>query len=319
MKMKKAIIILFLFATSFNCLAQSTLDQGINLYKDKKFKEAKAIFEIISKNESRNGKVKYYLGLISMVHDRDMDKASDLFEEAIELEKNNADYHYMLGAVSGRLAQSTNIFKQVSLANKTKEEFEKAIELNPKHIEARTALLQYYLRAPGIMGGSIDKANAQAQEISRLNQYKGWLSYAIIAGNEQKFNEEENYYKKAITEKPDSSDAYIVYGNFCAKQKRFDDAFKYYKKYSELEPKEPRAHDALGDGYAGKEMGDEAIKCYQKALSLNPNYASSIFKLAKAYEQKNMKKEAKEMYSRYLNIYKEGKNAEFAKKRLEEL
>lgn len=319
MRILKAFIIFFLFTALFNCFAQSNLYQGINFYKDKKFKEAKSIFENISKREPKNGKAKYYLGMISMVYDREMDKASDLFEEAIELEKNNADYHYMLGVVSGRLAATANIFKQVSLANKTKEEFEKAIELNPKHIEARTALLQYYLRAPGIMGGSIDKAKAEAQEISMLNQYRGWLSYAIIVGSEQKLIEEENYYKKAITEKPDSPGAYIAYGNFCTKQKRFDDALKYFKKYSELEPKEPRAYDALGDGYAGKEMNDEAIKSYQKALTFDPNYASSIFKLAKAYEAKAMKKEAKGMYSRYLNLVKEGKNAEFAKKKLEEL
>lgn len=319
MKELKALAFLFLFTASFSCFAQNKMDQGTNLYKDKKFREAKAIFENVLKNESRNGRAKYYLGLISMVHDRDMEKASDLFEEAIELEKNNADYHYMLGVVSGRLATSANIFKQVSLANKTKDEFEKAIELNPKHIDARAALLQYYLRAPGIMGGSVDKAKAQAQEISKLNQYKGWLSNAIIAGSEQKFSEEENYYKKAITDKPDSSGAYLAYGSFCTRQKKFDDALKYFKKYSELEPKEPRAHDALGDGYTGKDMMDDAIKSYQKALSIDPNFASSIFKLAKAYEQKNMKKEAKAMYSRYFSIIKEGRNAETAKKKLEEL
>ncbi|PKL81412.1 MAG: hypothetical protein CVV24_15375 [Ignavibacteriae bacterium HGW-Ignavibacteriae-3] len=315
----KSLVILTLLATSFSFFAQNKIDQGINFYKDKKFKEAKVIFENVSKNESKNGKAKYYLGLIAMVYERDMDKANDLFEEAVELDKNNADYHYMLGAVSGRLAATANIFKQVSLANKTKDEFEKAIELNPKHIDARAALLQYYLRAPGIMGGSVEKAKGQAQEISKLNQYKGWLSFATIAGSEQKFGEEENYYKKAITEKPDSSGAYIAYGNFCTKQKRFDDALKYFKKYSELEPKEARAFETLGDGYLSKEMKDEAIKSYQKALSLDSNFASSIFKLAKAYEAKGMKKEAKEHYSRYIKFVQDGKNAEFAKKKLEEL
>jgi hypothetical protein len=57
------------------------------------------------------------------------------------------------------------LLKKASATNCIKKKFEQAVELNPENFDARMGLLQFYLMAPGIMGGSKDKAREQAGEI----------------------------------------------------------------------------------------------------------------------------------------------------------
>ncbi|HEX3070599.1 MAG TPA: tetratricopeptide repeat protein [Thermoanaerobaculia bacterium] len=97
----------------------------------------------------------------------DAETASGLFEKAVAQNPKSADAHYLLGSAYGSMAEKASIFSQASLASKTKEEFEKAVELDPNHLEARMGLVQYYAFAPGFMGGSYDKAFAQAAEIRK--------------------------------------------------------------------------------------------------------------------------------------------------------
>jgi hypothetical protein len=46
-----------------------------------------------------------------------------------------------------------------------KESFEKAIKLNPAHIDARWALIELYIKLPGIVGGSETKALKYSNEL----------------------------------------------------------------------------------------------------------------------------------------------------------
>jgi hypothetical protein len=47
--------------------------------------------------------------------------------------------------------------------------FEKAISLNPKHIESCWALIELYIQLPGIVGGSESKAIKYSNELLRLS------------------------------------------------------------------------------------------------------------------------------------------------------
>lgn len=48
-----------------------------------------------------------------------------------------------------------------------KSAWEKAVQLDPKTVDARESLIQYYLQAPAIAGGSVDKAIEMATEIKK--------------------------------------------------------------------------------------------------------------------------------------------------------
>src|SRR6476660_3394121 len=88
----------------------------------------------------------------------DAEAAAALFEKAVAQNPKSAEAHYLLGTAYGSQAETAGIFGQASLAGKTKDEFEKAVELDLNLLDARFGLIQFYTFAPGIMGGSYDKA-----------------------------------------------------------------------------------------------------------------------------------------------------------------
>jgi len=73
------------------------------------------------------------------------------------------------------------------LAPKMKSAWEKAIALDPKNLDARTSLIQYYLQAPGFMGGSVEKAKEVAGQVLKLKPAEGHRQLGNIYLNEKKY------------------------------------------------------------------------------------------------------------------------------------
>jgi tetratricopeptide (TPR) repeat protein len=113
--------------------------------------------------------------------DRRFDEAADAFERAAKQQQGSAVYHFWLGQAYGAQAQQANVLRQPSLARRTKQEFERAVQLDPDYLDARAGLMQFYLLAPGLMGGSVDKAREQAAEVRRRDPYRGAFLAASIA------------------------------------------------------------------------------------------------------------------------------------------
>jgi tetratricopeptide (TPR) repeat protein len=131
-------------------------------------------------------------------------KAEKAFERAIALEPNVSAYHLWLGNAVGEQAQEANILRQPFMARRVKAEFEKAVELDPRSIEARNGLLGYFLAAPAVMGGGIDKAREQAREIARLDVVQGHMASAQIAWHGKDTVTTEREWRGAIAAAPDS-------------------------------------------------------------------------------------------------------------------
>ena len=96
----------------------------------------------------------------------DWDAAIPVCEKSIELAPDNGLYHLWLGRAYGEKADRAGFLSAVGLAKKVRTEFERAIELAPDSWEARTDLAEFYVEAPGIVGGGKDKARAQADQIA---------------------------------------------------------------------------------------------------------------------------------------------------------
>jgi tetratricopeptide (TPR) repeat protein len=92
---------------------------------------------------------------------------------------------YALGRVYGQQAMTASVFKMPGLATKTKEQFIKAVELDPALFEARTGLTQFYLMAPGFAGGSTAKAKELAAEVQSRQPEQAKLLRALLAMNDK--------------------------------------------------------------------------------------------------------------------------------------
>jgi hypothetical protein len=103
------------------------------------------------------------------------------FEKAVKADPGNAVYHFWFGRASGEQVAHANPFRQPGLARRTKGEFEKAVALDSAYVSPREGLVRYYLAAPRFVGGGIDRARQQAEEIAKLNPYRGGMAYANVA------------------------------------------------------------------------------------------------------------------------------------------
>lgn len=109
---------------------------------------------------------------------KDWDSAVAHAESAVRIDPSNAEAHLWLGRTYGRKADQAH---SLSLALKTRDEFQKAVALAPGSVEARRDLMEYYLEAPWILGGSKDKARKEAQTIATLDPVEGKLAAAQVA------------------------------------------------------------------------------------------------------------------------------------------
>lgn len=291
---------------------------GIKLIEQRKFAEAKLFFEKAIAVNQKNAEAHYQLARVFLFQ-RSLDDAEDEIDKALELNNTDARFHFLRGQILGVTASHANIFKQGILAPKIKNEFLRAAELDPSMVEAHIGLYNYYLMAPGIMGGSEEKALEQANEVVKLNSVQGHLLLANYHQHKKDFTAAESEYKMAIISDPKKTAGYKALGYFYTTQKKFDDAIVQFKKYIELDPKNPDAHDSYGDALFAEEKYDEAIEEYNTALWLDKNFSSSIYQLGACYEKKGMKSKAVETYQWYLSVEPSGRYAESARKKIKEL
>jgi tetratricopeptide (TPR) repeat protein len=132
-------------------------------------------------------------------------KAEKEFERAIRAEPLVAEYHLWLGNAVGEQAQEASVLRQPFMARRIKAEFERAVELDPQLVAAREGLLNYYLAAPGVMGGSLEKAKQQAAEIAKLDAFAGHMAAAQISWHGKDTVATVRDWRAAIALRPDSA------------------------------------------------------------------------------------------------------------------
>jgi Tfp pilus assembly protein PilF len=282
--------------------AQS-VDEGVTLFNKGKLAEARKVFESVLKQDDKSAEAHYRLGLIFLTNQfRDEDDAVDQMERATEINPESADYQYGLGAAYGTKAQNAGIIKQAFIAPKIKKAFEKAVQLNPNHINAHMGLAQYYQRAPGIMGGDMAKAFSEADRIIELDEIRGRTFKANLYMSDKKATEAANEIKALKTNKAGDWRAWRAAGQFYMRNQMTDDAVLSFEKYTTLRPDTADSFHFLARAYVQKKDGDKAVALAKKSLALDGNYAPALDVLAQAYELKGQKKEARESYQRLMTM-----------------
>ena len=177
--------------------AQSDFEKAEKLFKADKMDQAELVFESVLRSNPSDLKTIEYLGDIAG-HDKSWDKAIGYYKKLKQLKPSVANYHYKYGGALGMKAKDSNKFKALGMIDEVKASFEKAISLNPKHIESRWALIELYIQLPGIVGGSESKAIKYSNELLRLSPVDGYLSRGHIDEYFKRYASAEQQYKKAI-------------------------------------------------------------------------------------------------------------------------
>jgi tetratricopeptide (TPR) repeat protein len=126
------------------------------------------------------------------------DKAISAGQRAVAANPTSSDYHLWLGRAYGMKAEHSGWFQALKYARRTKAEFEKAVELDTANVQAHSDLAQYYLEAPGFLGGGDDLARREAEKLATYDAAAAHWVKAQLAEKEKSYKEAEQEYKAAI-------------------------------------------------------------------------------------------------------------------------
>src|SRR6266853_5226270 len=143
-------------------------------------------------------------------------------EKAVSLAPENSQFHLWLGRIYGEKADKAGFMTAAGLARKVRDEFEKAVHLNPRSVDARSDLAEFYLEAPGIVGGGRDKAQEQADSLLSLDPAQAHWVNARIAEKKKDFTAAEREYRAAIEVSHGDANAWLNLALFYKHTGRFD-------------------------------------------------------------------------------------------------
>ena len=164
-----------LLATGSLLTAQTgDLEQARKLYQ---YTEYERSLKILQAMQPKDGAV--YL-LIGQNHYMlgEYKKATESMEKAVAADPGNSDYEMWLGRAFGRRAETSSPFTAMPSANKARQHFERSVQLNPRNLEAMSDLFEYYVEAPGFMGGGLDKATRLAERMAAVDPVQGLAAQA---------------------------------------------------------------------------------------------------------------------------------------------
>jgi len=167
-------------------------------------------------------------------------KATEVLDRAVAMRPDSSDIHLWLGRAYGRRAETSNPLFAPRYASKARQHFEKSVELNPKNILAMNDLFEYYLQAPGFLGGGKDKATALAGKIEQLDKAEGYFATARLAEDSKEYGAAERQLRRAAEAAPTQVGRIIDLARFLAKQGRHQESESEFQRAEKIAPNNPR-------------------------------------------------------------------------------
>lgn len=279
------------------------LDAGIAAYNARKWPEAHAAFEAVTKAQPRNAEAALWLGKTLMAENKPGD-AEDRFAKAVALDPRSSDYQLWLARAIGQQAQQASVLKQPFLARRMKTAVDKAIAIDANNLDARELRWQFYSQAPGVMGGGEDKARDEAAEIMKRSRYRGQFIAMQMAGRAKDEAGVEKAMKALVAEYPDSLRPTNVYATMLADRGRAPEAFALVDAYQKRRPNDPLAFYQVGRVAAvtGQQLdrGEAALRRYLTLVPAPepgvPTLSAAHFRLGNIAERRGNKAAARAEY-----------------------
>ena len=267
--MMRAVCILAVVAASI-VSAATELEQARKLYSRTEYD---ASLKLLLPIQNKDGAVWLLMGR-DYYGAGDAKKATETLEKAVAADPKNSDCYLWLGRAFGRRAETSSPFTAPGLASKARQNFEKAVELNPHNLEALSDLFEYYLEAPGFLGGGIDKATKIAERIGALNEIEGYWARAKIAEKRKEYPGAEQALRRAVELAPKQVGRLIDLAKFLASQGRTQESDQTFQAADKLEPNSPKLMFAKADSYIHNHRNLDAARALLRqylSASLTPD------------------------------------------------
>ena len=180
----------------------SALPQDIQrLYNSGRYNEAEQALSAALQAKPRDSTLLYWLGrCFYELHDFAQSISS--LERAIDIDPNQSEFHDWLGKAWGRKAEESGRLGALSAltqARKASREFALAVRLNPANLEAERDLIRYLTNAPGIAGGSEQRAEEQIATLNKVDPIEAELARAESYAAKKKFDQANEEYQNLLS------------------------------------------------------------------------------------------------------------------------
>lgn len=323
---KPALAVLFLAGTVFaapNRLRQDAdLDAGRRAYETGDYAKAIQSLQAAAAKDPKNGDIELLLAK-NYLELQEHDAAIRSAEKAVDLDPKNSVYHEWLGRAYGDKADHAGWFSAMSLARKTRKEFQTAVELDERNFSARQALIEFDCSAPGIVGGGEDKAQPQIQKLAEMDAAEGHYAAGNCRRQKKDFALADEEFTKALESQPKSPELIFDIGDYAVKRSQPERLLAVAGAGERVAPNDLRAKYYRGVGLVfSKEKPEEAERLLQEYVSKAPkrtgypSAAAGRVWLGRLFESQNRRVDAEKEYETAVRLDPKNKMAQEALKKI---
>ena len=151
------------------------------------------------------------------------DEAAAECEQAVNLDGQNSNNHLWFGRALGEKAENASFISAFSLAKRARAEFEQAVNLNPRNVDALTDLGEFYTSAPSVVGGGNDKAEGLLPMFDKVEAEGGHQLRGRIAESRKDYGTAEREYQLAVSSSLHPAFPWMTLASFYRKRQRLDE------------------------------------------------------------------------------------------------
>jgi tetratricopeptide (TPR) repeat protein len=193
------------------------------------------------------------------------DSAIHECELAVSNAPGSSDNQMWLARAYGFKASHANPISALSLAVKVRTAFERAVQLDPENVNAMSDLGEFYVAAPSLIGGGLDKANALATRMQPHFPAQSHRLLALIAEKKKDTVRAEAEFSNAVAAGK-SPEAYIDLGHFYQGRNQPDKMSEALKSAVNADHRKgPVLVDAaniLVDAHSSPELSESLFRTY---------------------------------------------------------
>ncbi len=301
---------------------EAGLDAGRRAYEASDYAKAIQALQLAAANEPQNGDVQLLL-VKSYLELQEHDPAIKSAEKAVAIDSQNSLYHEWLGRAYGEKAGHASWFSAISLAKKTRKEFETAVQLDGMNYSARQALIEFDCSAPGIVGGGEEKALPQIKQLAEMDAAEGHYATGNCRRQKKDFAVADDEFGKALESNPRSAELIYDIGDYAAKRGQPERLLTVADIGERLAAGDPRGKFYRGVALVLKkensEEADRLLREYAKKAPMRSGYprpAVAHVWLGRLFENQNRIEDAAKEFEAALKLDPKNKMAQEALKRL---
>ena len=255
---------MFLALTWVACAASPDFPQAQRLYQHTSYEASLRLLNGMAQKDAATwaliGRNQYMLG--------EYKKASEAFEKAVAAVPAVGEHYLWLGRAYGRRAETSSPFTAPGYAGKARVNFERAVQLDARNMDAMSDLFEYYIEAPGILGGGLDKAEHVADQMAKVDVSEGYRATAKLAEKRKEFGKAEQQLRRALESAPQQVGRIVDLAKFLAKRGRYRESDQVFERALKTAPDSPRVRYAEAEAYvrSGRNL-DQARKLLQEYIS----------------------------------------------------